>query len=69
MNTFKSYLFKNNKLKWPNENFETLPRIITINPHKSKKIGSLENIYILRQIKGTKTLNILGSKDFCQKQT
>ena len=58
MNTFKSYLFKNNKLKWSNENFETLP-----------KIGSLENIYILRQIKGTKTLNILGSKDFCQKQT
>lgn len=37
MNTFKSYLFKNNKLKWSNENFETLPRIITINPHKSKK--------------------------------
>ena len=37
MNTFKSYLFKNNKLKWSNENFEPLPRLTTINPHKSKK--------------------------------
>ena len=49
MNAFKSYLFKNNKLKWSNENFEPLPRLTTINPHKSKKKLTkmvLQKIYI-----------------------